>query len=70
MACGDCYQVPGPQHDARHRSRRFPGARRPGFHRHHAAQNTAAQRLFAHITGRLSTRLDGGAYELVADLAA
>jgi RimJ/RimL family protein N-acetyltransferase len=33
-------------------------------------ENTAAQRLFAHISGRLSTRLDGGTYELVADLAA
>ena len=33
-------------------------------------ENTAAQRLFAHISGRLSTRLHGGNYELVADLAA
>ena len=33
-------------------------------------ENTAAQRLFAHISGRLSTRVDGGNYELVADLAA
>jgi RimJ/RimL family protein N-acetyltransferase len=33
-------------------------------------ENTAAQRLFAHISGRLSTRLEGGTYELVADLAA
>jgi protein lysine acetyltransferase len=33
-------------------------------------ENTAAQRLFAHISGRLSTRLHDGTYELVADLAA
>jgi RimJ/RimL family protein N-acetyltransferase len=33
-------------------------------------ENTAAQRLFAHISGHLSTRLHGGTYELVADLAA
>ncbi len=33
-------------------------------------ENTAAQRLFAHISGRLTTRFDGGTYELVADLAA
>ena len=33
-------------------------------------ENTAAQRLFAHISGRLSTRVEGGTYELVADLAA
>ena len=33
-------------------------------------ENTAAQRLFAHISGRLSTRVESGTYELVADLAA
>jgi RimJ/RimL family protein N-acetyltransferase len=33
-------------------------------------ENTAAQRLFAHISGRLSTRVEGGTYALVADLAA
>jgi RimJ/RimL family protein N-acetyltransferase len=33
-------------------------------------ENIAAQRLFAHISGRLSTRESGGTYELVADLAA
>jgi RimJ/RimL family protein N-acetyltransferase len=33
-------------------------------------ENTAAQRLFAHISGRLSARVSGGTYELVADLAA
>ena len=33
-------------------------------------ENTAAQRLFAHISGRLSTRMSQGTYELVADLAA
>jgi len=34
------------------------------------AENTAAQRLFAHISGRLRTRVEGATYELVADLAA
>ena len=33
-------------------------------------ENTAAQRLFAHISGHLSTRVVAGTYELVADLAA
>jgi GNAT superfamily N-acetyltransferase len=33
-------------------------------------ENTAAQRLFAHISGRLTTRMDGGTYSLVAELAA
>jgi RimJ/RimL family protein N-acetyltransferase len=33
-------------------------------------ENTAAQRLFARISGRLTTRVDGGTYSLVADLAA
>jgi RimJ/RimL family protein N-acetyltransferase len=33
-------------------------------------ENTAAQRLFANISGRLSTRVEGGTYQLVADLAA
>ena len=33
-------------------------------------ENTAAQRLFAPISGRLTTRFDGGTYALVADLAA
>jgi len=34
------------------------------------AENTAAQRLFAHISRRLRTRVAGATYELVADLAA
>jgi RimJ/RimL family protein N-acetyltransferase len=49
------------------------GARALGIARFTAVmlpENTAAQRLFAHISGRLSTRFDGGTYELVADLAA
>jgi acetyltransferase len=33
-------------------------------------ENTAAHRLFAHISGRLTTRVHGGTYELVGDLAA
>jgi RimJ/RimL family protein N-acetyltransferase len=33
-------------------------------------ENTAAQRLFAHISGHLTTRFEGGTYSLVADLAA
>jgi GNAT superfamily N-acetyltransferase len=49
------------------------GARTRGIARFTALmlpENTAAQRLFAHISGRLSTRVEGGTYELVADLAA
>jgi RimJ/RimL family protein N-acetyltransferase len=49
------------------------GARARGIARFNAAmlpENAAAQRLFAHISGRLSTRADRGTYELVADLAA
>jgi RimJ/RimL family protein N-acetyltransferase len=49
------------------------GARSLGIGRFNAtmlAENIAAQRLFAHISGRLSTRVEGGNYELVADLAA
>jgi GNAT superfamily N-acetyltransferase len=34
------------------------------------AENTAAQRLFAHIADTLRMRLDGATYELVAELAA
>jgi protein lysine acetyltransferase len=33
-------------------------------------ENVAAQRLFAHISGRLTRRFEGGNYELVVDLAA
>ena len=49
------------------------GARAQGIVRFSALmlpENAAAQRLFAHISGRLSTRVDRGTYELVADLAA
>lgn len=49
------------------------GARARGIARFTAImlpENTAAQRLFAHISGRLSTRVEGGVYELAADLAA
>jgi RimJ/RimL family protein N-acetyltransferase len=49
------------------------GARALGIARFTAMmlpENTAAQRLFAHISGRLRTRVEGGNYELVADLAA
>ncbi len=49
------------------------GARALGIGRFTATmlpENTAARRLFAHISGRLSTRVEGGNYELVADLAA
>ena len=49
------------------------GARALGIARFTATmlpENTAAQRLFAHISGHLSTRFEGGTYELVADLAA
>jgi RimJ/RimL family protein N-acetyltransferase len=49
------------------------GARARGIARFTAImlpENRAAQRLFAHISGRLSTRVDGGVYEIAADLAA
>ena len=49
------------------------GARALGIARFTAIilpENTAAQRLFAHISGHLTTRFDGGTYSLVADLAA
>ena len=49
------------------------GARALGIARFTAImlpENTAAQRLFAHISEHLSTRFEGGTYELVADLAA
>jgi RimJ/RimL family protein N-acetyltransferase len=49
------------------------GARALGVGRFTATmlpENVAAQRLFAHISGRLTRRVEGGNYELVADLAA
>jgi RimJ/RimL family protein N-acetyltransferase len=49
------------------------GARALGIARFTAIllpENAAAQRLFARISGRLTTRVDGGTYSLVADLAA
>ena len=63
---------PGPR-DARSASALADGARALGIARFTAVmlpENTAAQRLFAHISGRLTTRFDGGTYSLVADLAA
>ena len=49
------------------------GARALGIARFTAImlpENTAARRLFAHISGHLTTRFDAGTYSLVADLAA
>jgi RimJ/RimL family protein N-acetyltransferase len=49
------------------------GARSLGIARFNATmlpENRAARRLFAHISGRLNTRVEGGTSELVADLAA
>ncbi|HEX5898079.1 MAG TPA: GNAT family N-acetyltransferase [Solirubrobacteraceae bacterium] len=49
------------------------GARARGIARFTAImlpENTAAQRLFAHISGRLTTHFDAGTCSLVADLAA
>ena len=49
------------------------GARALGIARFTAImlpENTAAQRLFARISGRRTTRFDGGTYSLVAELAA
>ena len=49
------------------------GARALGVGRFTATmlpENVAAQRLFAHISGNLSRRIEGGYYELVVDLAA
>lgn len=71
VVVGDCHQGQGL--GTMLGSALADGARARGIGRFTATmlpENTAAQRLFAHISGRLSTRLEGGTYELVADLAA
>ena len=71
IVVGDCYQRQGL--GTALGTALGDGARALGIARFTAMmlpENTAAQRLFAHISGRLSTRLEGGTYELVADLAA
>ncbi len=71
VVVGDCYQRQGL--GTALGAALADGARALGIGRFSAAmlaENTAAQRLFAHISGRLSTRVDRGTYEVVADLAA
>ena len=71
VVVGDCYQGQGL--GTRLGIALADGARGLGVGRFTATmlpENTAAQRLFARISGRLSTRFDGANYELVADLAA
>ena len=71
VVVGDCYQRQGL--GTALGSALADGARALGIGSFTAimlAENIAAQRLFAHISGRLSTRFEGGNYELVADLAA
>jgi RimJ/RimL family protein N-acetyltransferase len=71
IVVGDCYQRQGL--GTALGTALGDGARALGIARFTAMmlpENTAAQRLFAHISGRLSTRVEGGTYELVADLAA
>ena len=71
VVVGDCYQGQGL--GTQLGIALADGARGLGVGRFTATmlpENTAAQRLFAHISGRLSTRLHSGTYELVADLAA
>jgi RimJ/RimL family protein N-acetyltransferase len=71
VVVGDCYQRQGL--GTALGAALADGARSLGIARFNAVMlpdNTAAQRLFAHISGRLSTRVDRGTYELVADLAA
>ena len=57
---------------AAHWARRSPTAHAPAASRASPRimlpENTAAQRLFAHISEHLTTRYDGGTYSLVADL--
>jgi RimJ/RimL family protein N-acetyltransferase len=68
---GDCYQRQGL--GTALGNALADGARALGIARFNAVmlpENTAARRLFAHISGRLSTRVGGGTYELVVDLAA
>jgi RimJ/RimL family protein N-acetyltransferase len=71
IVVGDCYQRQGL--GTALGTALGDGARALGIARFTAMmlpENTAAQRLFAHISGRLSTRVDRGTYELAADLAA
>ena len=71
VVVGDCYQGQGLGTTLG--TALGDGARALGIRRFTATmltENTAAQRLFAHISGRLSTRVAGGTYEMVADLAA
>jgi RimJ/RimL family protein N-acetyltransferase len=71
IVVGDCYQRQGL--GTALGTALGDGARALGVARFTAMmlpENTAAQRLFAHISGRLRTRVEGGNYELVADLAA
>ena len=71
IVVGDCYQRQGL--GTALGTALGDGARALGIARFTALMlpdNTAAQRLFARISGRLSTRVEGGTYELVADLAA
>jgi RimJ/RimL family protein N-acetyltransferase len=71
VVVGDCYQRQGL--GTALGNALADGARALGIARFNAVmlpENTAAQRLFARISGRLSTRFEGGTYELVVDLAA
>jgi RimJ/RimL family protein N-acetyltransferase len=71
VVVGDCYQRQGV--GTALGAALADGARAHGIARFTATMlpdNTAARRLFAHISGRLSTRVDRGTYELAADLAA
>jgi RimJ/RimL family protein N-acetyltransferase len=71
VVVGDCYQRQGL--GTALGAALADGARAHGIARFTATMlpdNTAARRLFAHISGRLSTRVDRGTYELAADLAA
>ena len=71
VVVGDCYQRQGL--GTALGTALADGARALGIARFNAVmlpENIAARRLFAHISGRLSTRVDGGTYELVVDLAA
>ena len=71
VVVGDCYQRQGL--GTALGAALADGARALGIARFTATmlpENTAAQRLFAHISGRLTTRFDRGTYELAADLAA
>jgi RimJ/RimL family protein N-acetyltransferase len=71
VVVGDCYQRQGL--GTKLGIALADGARALGIARFTAImlpENAAAQRLFAHISGHLTTSFDGGTYSLVADLAA